>query len=214
MREPMEISRAKGLAASPRIFEHPLLDKLSRVHHLVPLLVYVPIMTILLVLAWPLFSFEAIAGAIVAGYVIWTLAEYWGHRYLFHTEFPGRLGARLHFLIHGVHHDYPSDPLRLVMPPLLSGPLMLAAFLLLRLAFGPAWVLPLMTGFLAGYLAYDMLHFHMHNRLPRSPLTRKLRSRHMLHHFRHAGSYYGVSAPWWDHVFGTIPKRSASGADR
>ena len=71
-----------------------------------------------------------------------------------------------------------------------------------------------MTGFLAGYLAYDMLHFHMHNRLPRSPLTRKLRSRHMLHHFRHAGSYYGVSAPWWDHVFGTVPRANPSGADR
>ena len=209
MGEAAEISEATRLSASPRIFENPLLDKLSRVHHLVPLLVYGPIIAFLLILAGKRFSAPEILVALAGGYAIWTLAEYWGHRCLFHTRFPGKLGARVHFLIHGVHHDYPSDPLRLVMPPLLSAPLMGFAFLVLRPIFGANWIVPVMAGFLSGYLAYDMLHYHMHNRLPRAWLTRMLRSRHMLHHFRDAKKYYGVSAPWWDHVFGTIPEDAA-----
>ena len=209
MGELSEISRTDRLSASPRIFENPVLDKLSRVHHLVPLLVYGPIITVLLVFAVRQFAPLPLALAVLGGYGIWTLSEYCGHRYLFHTEFPGKLGARLHFLIHGVHHDYPSDPLRLVMPPLLSGPLMLIAFVVLRPLSGPDWIKPVMAGFLSGYLAYDMLHYHMHNRLPRAAFTRMLRSRHMLHHFRDSEKYYGVSAPWWDHVFGTVPKDAA-----
>ena len=66
---------------------------------------------------------------LVVGYLGWTLTEYFGHRYLFHTVFalPFGLGPRFQFLIHGVHHIYPNDPLRLVMPPLLSAPIMLIA---------------------------------------------------------------------------------------
>lgn len=206
MGEMSEISRADRLSASPRIFENALLDRLSRVHHLVPLLLYGPLIAALVIVAARHFPILSVFFAVLGGYGIWTLSEYLGHRYLFHTPFPGRLGARLHFLIHGVHHDYPSDPLRLVMPPLLSAPLMLAAFLILRPMFGPDWITPVMAGFLSGYLAYDMLHYHMHNRLPRAAFTRMLRSRHMLHHFRDHHNYYGVSAPWWDHVFGTTPK--------
>ena len=200
-----QVSEIGELSASPRIFDNNLLDRLSRVHPVVPVLVYAPATLVLLFLAGRHLSGAAIALWLAAGYLIWTLTEYWGHRYAFHTEFPGRLGARLHFLIHGVHHFHPSDPLRLVMPPLLSGPIMLAAFALLSLAFGPVLVLPVMAGFILGYLAYDMLHFHMHNRMPRLAVTRMLRRHHMLHHFRDSTRGFGVSAPWWDHVFGTAP---------
>lgn len=206
---PDPLSQIGELSASPRIFDNDLLDRLSRVHHVVPVLVYVPAALGLLFLAAQHLSAAAILAWMAAGYVIWTLTEYWGHRYAFHHEFPGRLGARLHFLIHGVHHVHPSDPLRLVMPPLLSGPIMLAAFAVLNLAFGAVAALPLMAGFILGYLAYDMLHFHMHNRMPRLAVTRMLRRHHMLHHFRDPRCGFGVSAPWWDHVFGTAPAQDS-----
>ncbi|MCZ3030540.1 hypothetical protein NYY88_19730, partial [Acinetobacter baumannii] len=74
------------------------------------------------------------------GYAIWTLIEYFGHRYLFHWEFPGAFGKRIHFLIHGVHHDHPNDPLRLVMPILLSGPIMIIAWFVATAMF--AWIDP------------------------------------------------------------------------
>jgi dihydroceramide fatty acyl 2-hydroxylase len=216
---PVEMAKKQSdgaaLDASPRLFANPLLDKLSRVHHLTPLVVYAPVVAWLLFLAWARLAPAIILAGLMAGYAVWTIAEYWGHRLLFHWTPPGKLGARINFLIHGVHHIHPSDPLRLVMPPLLSAPLMLAAFCVLRLVCGPQLVLPVAAGFISGYVGYDMVHFHIHNRMPRRGWEKALRRNHMLHHFRDSGRGFGVSAPWWDHVFGTAPAplvQSAEGA--
>ena len=102
----------------------------------------------------------------------WTLTEYFGHRFVFHTVFalPFGLGPRFQFLIHGVHHIYPSDPLRLVMPPLLSAPIMLIALTLIRLVFGGAFAWPMLAGFIAGYVLYDCVHFWTHHGQPKSKL--------------------------------------------
>jgi dihydroceramide fatty acyl 2-hydroxylase len=107
--------RANHLAASPRIFENALLDRLSRAHWTVPLVYLAPVALLLWEAAGQL-STPGLILCVVVGYVAWTLTEYSVHRYLFHLELPGETGARIHFLIHGIHHDHPSDPLRLVMP--------------------------------------------------------------------------------------------------
>jgi len=65
--------------------------------------------------------------------------------------------------------------------------------------------LPCGAGFLAGYLLYDMLHYHVHHHRPRTALGKRLRELHMRHHFQNHDRGYGVSAPFWDHVFGTAP---------
>ena len=117
------VSRSDVLRASPRMFDSAVLDKLSRVHPAVPPILFVPVITMLLVE-----GFVHGAGALTAlwllcGYVFWTLTEYWLHRIVFHFEPEDGIGARLHWIIHGVHHDHPNDPMRLVMPPSLSVPL-------------------------------------------------------------------------------------------
>ncbi len=195
----------RDLAASPRIFDNPLLDRLSRIDHRVPLIVYGPIVAALA--AWSAYRLgpATTLGGALAGYVLWTLVEYFGHRFVFHWELKSKFGARLHFLIHGIHHDYPSDPLRLVMPLLMSAPIMTAAALLIwALAGGLAP--PLLAGFIAGYVGYDMVHYHVHHAEAKTAFGRYLRTSHMLHHFRDPERGYGVSAPWWDVVFGTAWK--------
>jgi dihydroceramide fatty acyl 2-hydroxylase len=191
------------LRASPRLFENPLLDKLSRVHWSVPLFLYVPVLVLLAGLSFSQYSSGGVLLAALLGYFIWTLVEYFGHRFLFHCDFPGRFGARIHFLIHGVHHEHPSDPLRLVMPALLSGPIMLISFLIGWLLFGLPLEYPVLMGFMAGYLGYDMVHYYVHHGQPKSWAGRTLRRLHMLHHFRDPERGFGVSAPWWDYVFKT-----------
>jgi len=195
----------RSLSDSPRIFENPLLDRLSRIDHRVPPLVYGPVIAILAIWAYEREGLAATLGFAFTGYLLWTLTEYFGHRYIFHWEMKSPLGARIHFLIHGIHHDYPSDPLRLVMPVLMSLPIMgTAAALILGLGGqnGPA----LLAGFIVGYVAYDMVHFHVHHAEPRTAFGRYLRKTHMLHHFRDPATGFGVSAPWWDVVFGTAWK--------
>jgi len=201
---------ADELSASPRIFESDLLDKFSRVHHLTPVILYVPVILALLAYSLTIYNAGVVAGAMLLGYTLWTLTEYFGHRYLFHTVFPlpFGLGPRFQFLIHGVHHIYPSDPLRLVMPPLLSIPIMLIALGVSRLLFGGAFCWPTLAGFVTGYVLYDCVHYWTHHGHPRSNFGLFLRRLHMLHHFRDAERGFGVHAFWWDYVFGTAYKKT------
>lgn len=201
------LSRSEVLRASPTMFDIKWLDKLSRVHWTVPLFIFVPTITAMLVLGFihnvGVWALAWIAG----GYVIWTLTEYWLHRVVFHFAPDHGIGARLHWIIHGVHHDHPNDPLRLVMPPSVSVPLAALFVYVFYLIFGSPGFLPLSAGFLGGYLAYDMLHYHVHHRHATTRLGKLMRELHMRHHFQDGGTGYGVSAPFWDHVFGTPTKR-------
>jgi dihydroceramide fatty acyl 2-hydroxylase len=194
-------SRAEKLRASPRMFDSDLLDKLSRVHPSVPPILFVPTIIFLLVEG-------LVRGAawVLGGYVFWTLTEYWLHRVVFHFEPEQGIGAKLHWIIHGVHHDHPNDPLRLVMPPSVSVPLAALFLWAFYAVLGIPAFLPFGAGFLAGYLFYDMLHYHVHHHTPTSLLGKKLRELHMRHHFQDHERGFGVSAPFWDHVFGTAPK--------
>ena len=96
---------------------------------------------------------------VAAGYVFWTLLEYWLHRVVFHFEPADGLGARLHWIIHGVHHDHPNDPMRLVMPPSVSVPLALMFYGALPLVLGSDRAMAFGAGFLAGLprLRHDAL---------------------------------------------------------
>ena len=105
------------------MFDSELLDRLSRVHPAVPIVIFGPAIVVLGGLAAGRMGALAWLGLFAAGYAFWTLAEYWIHRGIFHFEPEAGLGARLHWIIHGVHHDHPNDPLRLVMPPSVSVPL-------------------------------------------------------------------------------------------
>src|SRR5215217_7714131 len=149
--------RSEYLKASPPMFRSGLLDRFTRVHPAVPVLIYLPVIAFLFGTGVTRVGVLNSVALVLGGYAVWTLTEYWMHRVVFHFEPEEGLGARLHWMIHGVHHDHPNDPMRLVMPPSASVPLAIAFVLLFRVAFGPdAW--PAVTaGFLAGYLVYDEL---------------------------------------------------------
>jgi dihydroceramide fatty acyl 2-hydroxylase len=195
--------RTDVLRASPPMFESRVLDALSRVHPVVPLLIFIP--GIVFLGAWSLSKVSVLLALAlaIAGYALWTLFEYWLHRIVFHFEPDHGIGARLHWIIHGVHHDHPNDPMRLVMPPAVSVPLGGAVFGLLYLIFGARYAPGLGAGFFVGYLVYDMMHYYLHHFRPHGWLGRMLRERHMRHHFQDDTRGFGISAPYWDEVFGT-----------
>ena len=200
------LSRSDQLKASPRMFESDLLDKLSRVHPAVPPLLFGPVIVFMIVEGVIQGAGWATPAWMLGGYLVWTLTEYWLHRLVFHFEPDNALGARLHWIIHGVHHDHPNDPMRLVMPPSVSIPLASLFVLAFYLVIGVPGFLPFGAGFLSGYLFYDMLHYHVHHHRPKTALGKRLRELHMRHHFQNHERAYGVSAPFWDYVFGTATK--------
>jgi sterol desaturase/sphingolipid hydroxylase (fatty acid hydroxylase superfamily) len=111
-----------------------------------------------------------------------------------------------------VHHDHPNDPLRLVMPPSVSIPLAGLFFLLFLGVLGTPAAYAFGAGFFAGYLAYDMTHYHVHHHTPRTRLGKRMRELHMRHHFQDDTTGFGVSAPFWDYVFGTASRKAGTTA--
>ncbi len=200
----MAIEPTTRLSASPPLFQNRFLDFFSRIHPSVPAIIYIPVIAACLM--WSAGRGNGgleIVAWYAGGLAFWTLAEYWLHRKLFHWQPDNAFGRRMHFIIHGVHHDHPNDRLRLVMPPTASVPLALAFCAVFWLVLGAASAQPFAAGFLGGYLAYDLLHYHVHHHRPRSALGRRLRELHMRHHFQDDERGFGVSAPYWDRVFGT-----------
>jgi dihydroceramide fatty acyl 2-hydroxylase len=189
------------------MFESDLMDRLSRVHPLVPLVIFGPAIVVLFVLGARELGRLEVLGLVLGGYLFWTLTEYWIHRLIFHFEPERGWGARFHWIIHGVHHDHPNDPLRLVMPPSVSVPLAALFYGLFLLVLGTPAANVFAAGFLAGYLAYDMIHYHVHHHRPRSGVDKVLRELHMRHHFQDDTRGFGISAPWWDYVFRTPTRR-------
>ncbi len=190
---------------SPRMFESNFVDAFSRVPWFVVPIIYVPLISGLFATGMVRFGIEALpsVGLFAGGFFVWTLTEYWLHRTLFHWTPKTSWGPRFHFLLHGVHHDYVNDRMRLVMPP--------AASLALAAVFMPTyWLLmgsyslPFFAGKAAGYLAYDMIHYYTHHGKPSSTWMKRLRAHHMNHHHNKEGRKYGVSFMFWDRVFGTM----------
>lgn len=202
----MQDNRTARLSASPQLFENRILDFFSRVHPSVPLLIFAPVVVAGLVLGGrDGYGAGSLVGLLALGLVVWTLTEYWLHRLVFHWEPDHPIGSRLHFIIHGVHHDHPNDKMRLVMPPGASIPLALLFAGLFALVFGVPLAYPLFSGFILGYLIYDYTHYYVHHFTPRSKLGKRLREQHMRHHFQDHHFGFGVSSPVWDAVFGTLP---------
>lgn len=136
------------------------------------------------------------------GAVGWTLTEYIMHRYLFHIK-PGKF----QYLIHGVHHEYPRDKERLMMPPL-PGILLLCIFTAFWYILFRDQTFAYMTGFVGGYMAYTFIHFIVHAWKP-IPGIKFLWTHHHKHHNpAFENKAFGVSSPLWDIVFGTLPPKS------
>jgi sterol desaturase/sphingolipid hydroxylase (fatty acid hydroxylase superfamily) len=206
----VEQRRTDVLKASPPMFETRWLDRLTRVHPIVPVLVFVPAIVILFALGQEGIAWPKATAVIAGGWLFWTLTEYWIHRVIFHFEPEEGFGARLHWMIHGVHHDHPNDPLRLVMPPSVSIPLASLFVIGFHAVMPSAEANLFAAGFLTGYVVYDELHYHLHHRMPTTRVGKMMRELHMRHHFQDDTTGFGISAPHWDIVFGTLSRRRAN----
>ena len=188
-----------------RMFENNILESMSKVHFSVPLYIFIPIILVFLYRAIFVFEsdFISIALMVLMGMIVWTLTEYMLHRFIFHYKPNSQLGEKIHFIFHGVHHDYPSDSRRLVMPPSVSLPLAFLFYFLFLAIFGAEKVAAFMPGFLTGYLFYDMTHYAVHHFNMHSKIWLALKNHHMKHHYQDPQKGYGVSSPIWDKIIGT-----------
>lgn len=141
------------------------------------------------------------------GVFSFSLIEYLIHRFVFHMELSTKNWIKIQYAIHGVHHEYPNDKKRLVMPPLLSLTLATLLFMIPYYTIGN-YAFAIMGGFYTGYALYLFVHYIVHAwKMPKNKL-KTLWLLHNIHHFQDDKVAFGVSSPLWDKVFGTLPKYS------
>jgi len=205
----MEINRSKEPI---RLFRSNLLEAFTHVHPVVVVVVWLPVAIYFLGVAAvnaPARGFPIrLPLGVLAGLFLWTLAEYLGHRFVFHFQPRAPWQDRLLFVLHGVHHLQPQIKTRLVMPPLLTIPLALPVYGLFYLLWDVTlgaqhWLNPAFAGFVVGYVLYDMLHYATHHFPLRWRYLKAPKRHHMLHHFKTPEQRFGVSSPLWDIVFRT-----------
>jgi len=191
---------------SARMFKSDFLEGLSKVHWTVPLYIFIPV----IILSTYQALFVDAIGIItyielfVLGLFVWTLVEYIMHRFVFHYMPPNKPWAmRMHFIFHGVHHDYPSDAKRLVLPPSVSIPLATLFYFLFKAILPAHNIFGFFPGFILGYLFYDISHYAIHHFNFKGNIWKKIKQHHMLHHYQDPAKGYGVSSPFWDKIFGS-----------
>ena len=196
---------SSGTYPSIRLFKNGLLEALTHVHPVIPFLIWVPVVIYFLFHSVKGQNLGAltVSGFFLLGLLFWTWIEYIMHRYVFHYPATTKVGKYLVFLFHGIHHDDPQDPTRLVMPPVVSLVLGIVFFFIFQAVLEEKSE-PFFSGFIAGYLVYDFMHFAIHHFKPVTQVGKSIKENHMKHHFIEHGAKWGVSSPFWDHVYRTF----------
>jgi 4-hydroxysphinganine ceramide fatty acyl 2-hydroxylase len=111
----------------------------------------------------------------------------------------------LHFLVHGIHHAFPSDFYRLVFPPILGYPIVYIFFITpLSAILTDSQYYPFLFGTACMYLSYEMIHYHNHHSDPaEGTWLKEMKIYHMKHHYKNGVMGFGVSSRLWDKVFST-----------
>lgn len=190
-----------------KIFNNVILEKLTKGHAFVPITMHYLIASTLLIYSFIAYglSLSSILINFFAGLLIWTLFEYLAHRYIFHMDTTTKIREKIQYTFHGVHHEYPRDTQRVVMPPLPSLIIGIVIITIFRLVLGiPGFAV--VAGFLAGYASYALIHYSIHTRIPPKNAMGKLWMHHSYHHYKNDAQAYGVSSPLWDYIFRTMPK--------
>lgn len=149
-------------------------------------------------------SVEAVVWWFLGGLASWSFFEYVLHRYLFHiaeNAFPG--SSRLQYVLHGVHHEYPNDAQRTLMPTVPKILFSVPFFGIFYLIFGHSGAF-FSSGFLMGYYFYSLIHYSIH-RFKAPSFLKSLWEHHHRHHHLTDDKAFGVSSTLWDHVFHTMP---------
>jgi 4-hydroxysphinganine ceramide fatty acyl 2-hydroxylase len=191
-----------------KMFNNPYLEKLTASNAVIPIM-----MLVLFGFGFLYWGVEhsllvpnQIILMIIAGLFSWTLFEYLAHRYFYHMMPTNNVKGWIQYNMHGVHHEYPKDKSRLAMPPLAITALAFLFLSTFKLIFGD-FTYAFTPGFIFGYAVYLSVHYIVHAFQPPQNAFKVWWINHSIHHYKDPDVAYGVSSPFWDYIFGTLPKK-------
>jgi sterol desaturase/sphingolipid hydroxylase (fatty acid hydroxylase superfamily) len=187
------------------LFDNKVLDYFSRVSWWIVPIIYLPVVIYFGYISIVEYQFTILNFALyfILGIGLWTIIEYFFHRFIFHYTPKSEIARKFFFTMHGVHHAFPADSKRLVLPPSVSIPLSSMFFVLFYYVFGGLYA-PLFAGFMLGYLGYDMIHYATHHaHFIKFEWFKNLKQQHMKHHFQDPNMGFGVTSDLWDKIMHT-----------
>ena len=131
----------------------------------------------------------------IFGIFAWTLVEYVIHGVLAHEH------RTFVTPLHDGHHRDPRAVFAMhsYIPTAIVFAIALAIF-----GFAPGVIF--LCGILAGFAAYELIHYRIHFAEPSCALEARLRARHLAHHMAARDAIFGVTTRLWDVVFDTEPE--------
>lgn len=192
---------------SVQLFSNPILEKLSKTN------AYVVIDTLVFI-SLTIFIYGTFKVKMnifiqitfcLSGFLFFTLLEYLIHRFVYHS---GKYmdGKAWQYKVHGHHHEHPQDKRRLALPLPLAL-ILAAAFFFIFFGILKYYALFFFPGFLSGYAFYLFVHYTIHTRRAPKNIFRILWHHHHLHHYKYTNKAFGVTTPFWDIVFRTMPSK-------
>jgi sterol desaturase/sphingolipid hydroxylase (fatty acid hydroxylase superfamily) len=185
-----------------RLFRNPWLEKLTVISLGAFLAVWAVLLPGIAVTGFHVAPTVWAVPLVVVGMIVWTLTEYALHRFVFHFEPRSPMLRQAIFVIHANHHADANDPLRNLMPPIVSIPVGLAVWALSVWVLGAqgTWFL---FGFMTGYVIYDLVHFACHQFPMKGRIARMLKTHHMRHHHFKVEGNFAITGMIWDRIFST-----------
>lgn len=204
----MKLQNKPHTKGTRALFQNPVLEKLTRTHIAIPLVLFSVISTGLMYYGFDNGFLTVLSAPLlfIAGLLAFTLIEYVMHRFVFHLQPKTEKQEKFAYTVHGVHHDYPKDKDRLAMPPPLSIILSAVFFGVYYLIMGNL-VYAFLPGFLMGYASYLWVHYMVHAYKPPKNFFKVLWVHHGIHHYKDPENAFGVSSPFWDVIFRTMPRK-------
>lgn len=142
------------------------------------------------------------------GWLSWTYTEYYFHRFIMHEADSSKGLGKL--LNHTHHHKDPAD-IRVTMPHRIIMAVTSVVLIVLSILLNNYFTL--FCGFFLGFTAFCLMHVMLHHSWSRKFFP-QLHQFHIHHHCKHTDKCFGVTIPWWDHLFGTIPDKNITISER
>lgn len=132
------------------------------------------------------------------GWCTWTFLEYILHRFWMHDKNCSSSMTQMH----SRHHKHPTELVvtnfhRIAMIAILATLVLIGNYLNNYFTF--------FVGFCFGIETYFLVHRMIHLRIGQR-IFKKLVRYHIYHHCKYTNTCFGVTVPWWDDIFKTVPK--------
>ena len=143
-----------------------------------------------------LFLFHTLVFA--GGWLTWTFLEYILHRFHMHKK-------NAHSSLAETHHYHHTHPTEIVISHAQRAGMILFLLIVCVIAFTLNNYFTYAAGICFGIVGYFMMHKILHRKIAQR-LFKRLVKYHIYHHCKYPNNCFGISVPWWDDLFGTVPK--------